>query len=212
MYSVDAFATQYHSASIHTRVKIWCHALTLVNNTRCRPPCFPEIQHWLWLVVWCQIFSTTYLNRIPAACLRSWGWSHGTSVALHMLSFKTGRVAKHNFSVLSKFVLLAALLNWPLIMHIPLFDWSDSLDNTLWVDPLVQRIHLPSIQTTVNIHNIRQELLDEGFAEDNPEVRYDSISVCPSVSCFLQKYIWRNASKSGKISFKIFFFPVFFSV
>ncbi|XP_033626498.1 uncharacterized protein LOC117289469 [Asterias rubens] len=44
-----------------------------------------------------------------------------------------------------------------------------NLNNTLWVDPLVQRVHLPSLQTTVNIHNIRQELLEEGYAEDNPE-------------------------------------------
>ncbi|XP_022098101.1 uncharacterized protein LOC110983278 isoform X2 [Acanthaster planci] len=44
-----------------------------------------------------------------------------------------------------------------------------SLGNVLWLDPVVQRVHLPSIKTTVNAHNVRQELLQEGFAVDNPE-------------------------------------------
>ncbi|XP_038070422.1 uncharacterized protein LOC119739516 [Patiria miniata] len=44
-----------------------------------------------------------------------------------------------------------------------------SLDNTLWLDPVVQRVHLPSIKTTVNMYNVRQELLDAGLAVDNPE-------------------------------------------
>ncbi|XP_071959339.1 uncharacterized protein [Antedon mediterranea] len=44
-----------------------------------------------------------------------------------------------------------------------------SLGNTLWLDPLVERVQLSTIKTVVNEHNIRLELLRAGFAEHNTE-------------------------------------------
>ena len=46
-----------------------------------------------------------------------------------------------------------------------------SLGNTLWLDPLVERVFLEDVGLTVTKDNIRQQLLEKGFAEDNPEVR-----------------------------------------
>ncbi|XP_072051712.1 uncharacterized protein [Amphiura filiformis] len=44
-----------------------------------------------------------------------------------------------------------------------------SLGNTVWLDPLVERVYLEDLKSTgINI-NVRQELLDNGFAETNPE-------------------------------------------
>ncbi|XP_033107730.1 uncharacterized protein LOC117109479 isoform X2 [Anneissia japonica] len=44
-----------------------------------------------------------------------------------------------------------------------------SLGNTLWLDPLVERVQLSTIKTVVNEHNVRLELLRAGFADHNPE-------------------------------------------
>ena len=46
-----------------------------------------------------------------------------------------------------------------------------SLGNTLWLDPLVERAHLMSINMTTNVSNVRMELLKERYAAENKQVR-----------------------------------------
>ncbi|KAJ8302609.1 hypothetical protein KUTeg_019005 [Tegillarca granosa] len=44
-----------------------------------------------------------------------------------------------------------------------------SLENTLWLDPLVERVHLHATKTVINKMHVRSELLKNNFAVDNPE-------------------------------------------
>ena len=45
-----------------------------------------------------------------------------------------------------------------------------SLGNTMWLDPLVERTYLETINVTTNNLNIRMELLEEKLAADNKQV------------------------------------------
>jgi hypothetical protein len=45
-----------------------------------------------------------------------------------------------------------------------------SMNNTLWLDPLVELIELSAAQTIGRKMNVRMELLKNGFAVDNPKV------------------------------------------
>lgn len=45
------------------------------------------------------------------------------------------------------------------------------MDNTLWLDPLVEELELSAVHTRVRKMNVRAELLKNGFADDNPKVR-----------------------------------------
>ncbi|XP_041454127.1 uncharacterized protein LOC121407226 [Lytechinus variegatus] len=42
-----------------------------------------------------------------------------------------------------------------------------TLGNSLWLDPLVERCHLPETKNTVEVHT-RREMIKQGFAVDNP--------------------------------------------
>jgi hypothetical protein len=44
------------------------------------------------------------------------------------------------------------------------------MNNTLWLDPLVELIELSAAQTIGRKMNVRMELLKNGFAVDNPKV------------------------------------------
>ncbi|XP_071824728.1 putative ATP-dependent RNA helicase TDRD12 isoform X2 [Apostichopus japonicus] len=43
-----------------------------------------------------------------------------------------------------------------------------SLGNTLWLDPVVQRIKVPDLKTHINRFNVRLELIEKDFAVPNP--------------------------------------------
>jgi len=49
-----------------------------------------------------------------------------------------------------------------------------SLGNTLFLDPLVLREWLPNIKEWSDSFNVRTLLLEQQYAVENPEVRYDS--------------------------------------
>lgn len=44
------------------------------------------------------------------------------------------------------------------------------MENTLWLDPLVEEIELTAVGTKVHKMYVRSELLKNGFAVDNPKV------------------------------------------
>uniref|UniRef100_R4GBG3 Putative ATP-dependent RNA helicase TDRD12 n=1 Tax=Anolis carolinensis TaxID=28377 RepID=R4GBG3_ANOCA len=44
-----------------------------------------------------------------------------------------------------------------------------TLNNTIWVDPVVRVTKLPDLKTYINEYNIRSEILATGFGVDNPE-------------------------------------------
>ena len=46
-----------------------------------------------------------------------------------------------------------------------------SIGSTLWLDPLVERTLLKSINVITNLNNVRMELLKEGLAVDNKQAR-----------------------------------------
>lgn len=51
-------------------------------------------------------------------------------------------------------------------------SYDYSIENTLWLDPLVEEMKLDAVQTIVRKLNVRAELLKNGFGDDNPEVKY----------------------------------------
>ncbi|KAL5022649.1 hypothetical protein ScPMuIL_001804 [Solemya velum] len=52
------------------------------------------------------------------------------------------------------------------------------MDNTLWLDPLVQRRHLVEMRVMMNEIHIRSELIKNGFAVDNPNHLTNLYSIC----------------------------------
>jgi len=50
-----------------------------------------------------------------------------------------------------------------------------SIGNTLWLDPLVQRQLLPTIQQWTENFNVRMLLLQQDYAVENPEVSCSSL-------------------------------------